>query len=316
MPSRTRREALEILYGWASEPSSATGSILWLHGPAGVGKSAILRTLTQRLHAAGRLGASFVFRRQHSPQKNADALFCIIAYQLAINIPHLRTSISRVVRKNPGIVGETMAIQLQELILQPCREVVLLSPLILVVDGLDEFAHNAQRDILFLLASAVQSRLPLRILVGSRREQYIAEILAEPSLSGLWRSFNVERSFEDVRSYLWVELTRIQDCSFDSAPWLSTQVLDAFVAASSGCFLYASTLIKFLGDADFSPTKRLAAVERFSLSHINYSADELYTQILTTVSTCSRHLYSQFSTSLLQQPLPIYHFFISNNSSI
>jgi hypothetical protein len=52
--------------------------------------------------------------------------------------------------------------------------------------------------------------------------------------------------------------------------------------------LYASTLIKFLGDTDFSPTKRLTAVERFSLGHINSSVDELYTQILATVSTASR----------------------------
>ncbi|KAJ6562496.1 hypothetical protein B0H19DRAFT_1288372 [Mycena capillaripes] len=284
----TRRDTLEILYRWVAE-TSGTGGILCLQGPEGVGKSAILRTLAQRLHAAGQLGATFVFRRQHSPGKNASIFFCIIAYQLAINIPHLRASISRTVRKNPGIFGAAMNVQFQELIIQPCREAMLSYPLILIIDGLDEFTYDVQREILCLLGSAVQNQpSPLRILFASRQERQSAEILAEPCFSGIWRSFNVERSLKDVRSYLRFELTRIQDVSFELArrvPWLSIQVLDTFVEASSGCFLYASTLIRFLDDARFS--QRLAAVESLPPGHLNSSLDKLYTQILATIPTSS-----------------------------
>ncbi|KAF8178202.1 hypothetical protein K438DRAFT_1281481 [Mycena galopus ATCC 62051] len=280
----TRREVLDILYAWASDIASTTGSILWLQGPAGVGKSSILGTLAQRLHATGRLGARFVFRRQHSPRKNAHAFFCTLAYQLAINIPHLRTPISRAVVMNSGIVGESMDVQFQELILRPCRDEMLSHPLILIVDGLDEFAHDAQREILTLLSNAAQTRpSPFRILVASRLNQHTAKIFAEPYFNDLCQSFNVQPSLEDVRLYLWIELARITDNFAAPVSWLSPQVLEALVEASSGCFLYASTLIRFLVDVDFSPTKRLAAIESYPLDRLNSSLDQLYTQILAAV---------------------------------
>ncbi|KAJ7248175.1 hypothetical protein B0H12DRAFT_729147 [Mycena haematopus] len=302
----TRREILDILYAWVSEPTS---SLLWLHGPAGVGKSAILGTLTHRLGATGRLGASFVFRRQHSPQKNADAFWCTLAYQLAINIPHLRTAISRAVMMNSGIVGDTMDVQLEELILRPCRDVILSHPLVLVIDGLDEFACEVQREILTLLKDAIQTQpFPLRVLAASRLDHRISQMLAEPSFNGFCRSFKVERSPEDVRLYLWIELARVHATS--PVPWFSTRVLDTLVEASSGCFLYASTLVRFLGDENFSPTKRLAVIETFPFSHLKSPLDKLYTQILTAVPLALRASLLAFLHILTTKDftgLPLHH---------
>ncbi|KAJ7662157.1 hypothetical protein DFH06DRAFT_366430 [Mycena polygramma] len=283
----TRRDALAVLYRWATD-SASTGRILCVHGPVGVGKSAIFGTLAERLHAAGRLGASFVFHRSHSPQKNARAFFCIIAYQLAINIPPLRASISRAVRKNPGIVRDAMDVQLQELILQPCRDIMLPNPLVLIIDGLDEFADDVQREILCLLGNAVEIQpSSLRILIATRFGNNVSQVFTQ-SCGGLWRSFSVERSRNDVRSYLLAELGRIQENSPDFSgvvPWFSAQVLDALVEASSGCFLYAFTLVRFLGDTHFSPTKRLAAVASLPYNHLNSALDNLYTHILASVPT-------------------------------
>ncbi|KAJ7026587.1 hypothetical protein C8F04DRAFT_1238582 [Mycena alexandri] len=286
----TRKETLKILYEWALDASSASAAILWLQGPAGVGKSTILRTLAQQI---GQLGASFVFNPQYSAERNANAFFCVLAYQLAINIPSLRASISSAVRKNPSIIEDTMEVQLQELILKPCRRVILLRSLILVIDGIDEFASDVQREILRLLGNTFQSQSsPLRIIIASRQmDHHLTGIVAQPFLDGLWRSFHVGPSFADVRSYLCTELARIRELGpNDTAPsqWFSPHVLDFLVNASSGCFLYASTLIKFLGDADFSTKKRLAAVMSFPLDHLNSSLDKLYVQILMTVPMASR----------------------------
>ncbi|KAJ7481796.1 hypothetical protein FB451DRAFT_1364900 [Mycena latifolia] len=266
----TRREALDILYEWAAELTP---------GAHGCRKSAILQTLTQRLHAAGRLGGSFVFCRKHETPGNAKAIFCAIAYQLAMNIPRLRAPISQVVRKNPAIFGESLSTQLEGLILAPCR------------------ALEAQQEILSLLGNAVQSRSSqLRILVSSRSGDSVARILGEPCFSGVCGSFYVQRSLEDVRTYLCAEFSRIQQNCFESSvaggecvPWLSSQGFNHLVETSSGCFLYASTLIKFLGDPEFHPLARLAAVvETIPLNLLNCSLDRLYTQILATVPTGSR----------------------------
>src|ERR1700761_1768908 len=39
--------------------------ILWVNGPAGAGKSAIMTTLAQRLESENRLGGAFFFKRGH-----------------------------------------------------------------------------------------------------------------------------------------------------------------------------------------------------------------------------------------------------------
>ncbi|KAJ7165104.1 hypothetical protein C8R46DRAFT_1098186 [Mycena filopes] len=295
----TRKESLKILYEWASETSTGSGGLFWLQGPAGVGKSAILRTLVQQI---GHLGAAFFFDRQSSPERNATTLFCALAYQLASNIPSLRAPISSAVRKNTSIVRDTMDIQLQELILEPCRRVILLHPLVLVIDGIDEFKSDEQRDILRLLGNAVQN-LPsrLRIIIATRQLEL---------LPGSWCSLHVEASFKDVRSYLWVELARIQEFNFTTTQWFSPHVLDFLVDASAGSFLYASTLIKFLGDADFAIAKRLSAVQNFPLVHLNSSVDKLYVQILMTVPMASRQSLLAILHVLTTEAfadLPLYH---------
>ncbi|KAJ7076455.1 hypothetical protein B0H15DRAFT_594971 [Mycena belliarum] len=311
----TRRETLDTLSGWASELAIGAGSIIWLHGPMGAGKSAVLQTLTHRLHSDGRLGASFVFRRE--PSGNAHILFSAIAYQLATNVPRLRGAISRAARRNPGIVGESLATQLHELILEPCRAVADFKPLTIVIDGLDQCRLEDQQEILALLGNAARSS-QLRFLLGSKSENYAAEFLADPQFSAICRSFCVERSFEDVRTYLYAEFARIQqdclessrgDCSPSS--WISTHSFNILVGSSSGCFLYASTLVKFLGDPEFLPQTRLSAViDRIPLNLLNSPLDILYTQILATVPTRLRTSLLATLHILTTKPfahLPLHH---------
>jgi hypothetical protein len=69
-------------------------------------------------------------------------------------------------------------------------------------------------------------------------------------------------------------------------PWPSSKILDLLVEKSSGYFVYASTVIKFVDDKYFRPTERLAAVQ--NLTHTDSDApfealDQLYIQILSGV---------------------------------
>ncbi|KAJ6464625.1 hypothetical protein C8R47DRAFT_69032 [Mycena vitilis] len=77
----TRVDMLAGLLEWATKPEQAV-SVLWLHGPAGAGKSAVMQTLCQQLQDAGRLGGSFFFRRGHRTRGNGTAFFATLAYQL------------------------------------------------------------------------------------------------------------------------------------------------------------------------------------------------------------------------------------------
>jgi hypothetical protein len=69
-------------------------------------------------------------------------------------------------------------------------------------------------------------------------------------------------------------------------PWPTPEIIDNLVDNSSGYFIYASTIIKFVDDKNFRPTERLAIIigrtEPLSES-LFASLDQLYTQILSHV---------------------------------
>ncbi|KAJ6447575.1 hypothetical protein C8R45DRAFT_884491, partial [Mycena sanguinolenta] len=262
----TRTRMLMDLCKWALDPRPKT-TILWLHGPAGAGKSAIMRTLATQLQKDGRLGGCFFFKRGHATRGNAKTLFATIAYQLAFNVELLRTPISRVVEQNPSILVRSIGTQMQELISKPCRAHKHWHPLVIVIDGLDECdGHAFQGEVLRAIRNPSSNHpIFLRFLVASRPEPNIREVFDSSFYSGHCRLVNVEQSFRDVRKYLSDEFARIhrehRTMTNIPLPWPSPEVVWELVRKSSGHFIYASTIIKFIDDKNYRPTQRLAVVQ-------------------------------------------------------
>ncbi|KAF7330634.1 NACHT domain-containing protein [Mycena sanguinolenta] len=76
-------------------------------------------------------------------------------------------------------------------------------------------------------------------------------------------------------------------------PWPATQVVDSLVQKSSGYFIYASTIIKFIDDRDFRPTERLKVIMGIKEADDESpfaALDLLYTQILSQIPACHRLL--------------------------
>ncbi|KAJ7246162.1 hypothetical protein B0H12DRAFT_768641 [Mycena haematopus] len=263
----TRTKMLEDLRKWALDTHSKT-AILWLYGPAGAGKSAIVQTLARQLRDDGKLGGCFFFQRDHATRGNAKTLFSTIAYQLAISVPWLKTPISQIVENDPSIVVRSIESQMQKLISEPCRPHQNRNPVPILIDGLDECeGHIIQEEILRAIRnSSSKYPIPLRFIVASRSEPHIREVFDSPLYIGNYRSFNVEQSFDDVRKYLRDEFSRIHREHHHTmgsipSPWPSDNVLKELVWKSSGYFIYASTIIKFVDDKNYRPTERLAVVQ-------------------------------------------------------
>ncbi|KAJ7724414.1 hypothetical protein B0H16DRAFT_1472459 [Mycena metata] len=235
----TRRKFLEDLLKWAHSgviDELEKRPILRLHGPAGAGKSAVAQT-----KAAS--GGSFFFKRGHSSRGNARWLLPTIAYQLAFLVPELKQHISL-----RGVDPESMS------------KKPTASP---GIDGLDECeGENVQQAILRVIGSLLsQESLPILFLVASRPEAYICETLAEACLAESHRALNICQSFEDVRKYLEVEFDRIhqehQTMTAVPFPWPEPKIVERIVWASSGYFIYAATVVKFIDDKRFQPPERL-----------------------------------------------------------
>ncbi|KAJ7794495.1 hypothetical protein B0H14DRAFT_2181389, partial [Mycena olivaceomarginata] len=126
------------------------------------------------------------------------------------------------------------------------------------------------------------------ILIASRPEPHIHDIFVGPFLNSCHRPFNINKSFEDIRNYLENEFARIYTEHHETMatvplPWPAAQDIGRLVEKSSGYFIYASTVIKFIDDQYFRPAERLDIIMGIAGpdSESPYAAlDQLYTQIL------------------------------------
>ncbi|KAF8914432.1 hypothetical protein CPB84DRAFT_1626655, partial [Gymnopilus junonius] len=94
-----------------------------LFGLAGVGKSAILRTVAQVLSEQSLLLGSFSFFRSATGPNNPDNLVATLAYQLATSIPITRPYIKKVMDENPLIFSLSLWEQAQALLISPIHQV-------------------------------------------------------------------------------------------------------------------------------------------------------------------------------------------------
>ena len=279
---------------WIHTESSAS-SFFWLYGPAGAGKTAILQAIAEFLCSPSgsgeNFGGSFFFSRGMKGRDQGHFLFSTIAYQLALKVPGLRQHVNRIMESDPTLHTKSMDVQLQTLIVDAFQ--YLSPPLqrsyLVIIDGLDECHDKAtQQLILRLLSETITAhKLPLRFLIGSRPESHIRESFDQESLYTITRRVVLDETFNPGRD-IWVFLqdgfakicAKNPILSHAAQPWPEEGIIDLLVQRSSGQFVYAVTVLKFVG-ADFcSPTKQLALAMKPDPTAFS-DLDQLYTQILS-----------------------------------
>ncbi|KAK7050116.1 hypothetical protein R3P38DRAFT_1737220 [Favolaschia claudopus] len=291
----TRTEYLFRLTAWSCRNER---NILWMHGPAGTGKSAIAQSFCEQLQAEGRLGGSFFFKRDHISRRNGMKLFPTLAYQLAVTFPEFRAMVTRNLAKDPGLLTKSAAVQLHKLILEPYQDSALNQSCVLIIDGLDECeSEDFQVDILRCLRNVTTPLL--HILIASRPEPHIRTVVLDPSGSP-WDSLEIQGSFEDIQLFFRDEFKRIHQTHEAmrgiAHTWPPYEAVNTFVYHSSGHFIYAATVIRFIEDPDWNPRERLDIIlglaEPDPLSSSPFAAlDQLYMQILVAIPNQTRLLH-------------------------
>ena len=288
----TRKAVRKIILDWIQ---SEVSSFFWLYGPAGAGKTAILQAIAELLCSPSpsgqNFGGSFFFSRGKHGRDQGQFLFSTIAYQLALKVPGLRQHINRIMKSDPSLHTKSMGVQLQKLIVDAFR---CLSPLpqrsyLVIIDGLDEcHDRTTQQSILQLLCKSIRvHKLPLRFLVGSRPESHIRDSFDQESLYTITQRVVLNETFnprKDIRVFLKAGFAKISAknsvLSHVKQPWPAEGIIDLLVQRSSGQFIYAATVLKFVCVDFCSPTKRLALVLKPDPTAFS-DLDQLYTQILS-----------------------------------
>ncbi|KAF8802253.1 hypothetical protein BYT27DRAFT_6773974 [Phlegmacium glaucopus] len=291
----TRRNILKTLTDWIKNPDPECW-IFWLHGSAGVGKSAILQALAELLSSPkGPVVGSFFFGTGQGKRGSGDYLFSTLAYQLAINVNGLRAYVDEVMQRNPSLPTKSMEVQLRTLIIEPFQRLETRPSHIqtVIVDGLNEcLGDETQESIIQLIDDALnEHKLPLRFLITSRPEPHIRDVFDSPSLCRISNRLMLHDDLlarDDIEKYLqdgFADICRKSRFTVHfEMPWPGKDVIDILARHACGQFIYAATVLKFVAQKYAHPIKQLEVVlhPHPSRPKAFSELDFLYSQILST----------------------------------
>ena len=178
----TRVAELDRIMCWILHEENSEALIMWLFGPTGSGKSVIAQTLAERCYTLGNLLASFFFSRSDPSRNHPRSLFATIAYQVVMNFPDSRDTITRVPEQDPLVFTRSFEAQLTSLIIEPLQQLYLAGrrtgssdPYLIIIDGLDECANpQLQVSILNSISKALKTcTFPLKFFISSRPELHL-----------------------------------------------------------------------------------------------------------------------------------------------
>ncbi|XP_006457027.1 hypothetical protein AGABI2DRAFT_122901 [Agaricus bisporus var. bisporus H97] len=113
----TRVKLINRITAWF-EGQASLELLLWITGPAGVGKSAVVQTFAEYLVKSHLLGAS-VFISRPNKRDNPNGVFTTIAYQLATRIEAYRNYIVERLRLDPELLSGDIQAQFTTFIVEP-----------------------------------------------------------------------------------------------------------------------------------------------------------------------------------------------------
>jgi len=300
----TRVAALKKIMDWiiGCDPRTRDKWIMWLSGAAGAGKSAIGQTMAERCDAEERLLASFFFGRSDGTRNHAKFLIPTIACQIYANIPGARNDIASVINNDPLIFNKSLLIQLMSLVVEPVKRLGdTVSQHLIIIDGLDECVDRASQVIVLrMLFDVVQKhKCRIRFLVASRPEHDIVNAFSSENVEVILARLVLDdeyQSYEDIKLFLtdkFKDITKTHPFrNLIPKEWPGHGVVWEITKKSSGQFVYASVVVKYVESIRHRPNDRLAIVRnlrpRQGGSDMPFAElDALYTHILSSVENPS-----------------------------
>ena len=288
---------------WIKDNNRQT-RILWMYGPAGAGKSAIEQTIAELCYQMNLLAASFFFSRSVNSRNNKTFLITTIVDQLIESIPEIREHVGIALHNNPSLLTRSLEAQMDGLVVKPLEAAASTCgvdfmnhrPKVIILDGLDECGDpESQRYILKVLMNLIDKHsIPFSFILASRPEQHIREAFDVTLLNSLTTRLVLDDKYlpdNDIRRFLRSKFQDIKNRHPSRAQLPSSWPLDKdvekLIQKSSGQFIYASTIIKFMDSHRHWPPDRLDII--FGISPRGKTTpfaeiDFLYSLILTSAS--------------------------------
>ena len=298
----TRSRQINMLMDWV-EANKKERPLFVVLGPAGSGKSSLLRTVARMCEEKKYLAANFFFSGTDSTRNTLRCLINTIAYQIAEAIPELRPYVARSVHAEPSILSRSFESQTQRLLLNPLSQLrseysdFSYHHRVIVIDAMDECLEvNEQRRFIFALSTVLKDKsFPFLCLLSTRFDRHIERNLTTILNPWIYGRMTLGGNEDDERGDIWTYLqanigfirkshpfgTRIPD------EWPLKSDLKAIVQKSGGQFIYASTVIRYVESPNHNPYEQLRYI--LGISTIKSGAgpfaelDALYRALMSSV---------------------------------
>lgn len=282
----TRTEVLSGLEAWAE---GRDNRVYWLNGLAGTGKSTIAQSFAERIWADGRLGASFFCSRDFERRSSIQRIFSTLAFQLAYHDLNFRDHIVKLLSRRPHIGHESLADQVEHLLIKPLKLISLST--VIIIDALDECKDlEPASAILSLLARHIDKVPLVKFFITGRPERRVELGFRLPSLkphTEVLKLHELQAASvgQDVTIFLREKLSKVfQRSSADVTAQLpSENDLETLSGKCSRLFICAATIVRFVDSQHHDPAERLELLVRMPDKTIyegQGGIDLLYTSIL------------------------------------
>lgn len=291
LPSDTASSTETAVFDTLAVPGDKTLSgdtisrnVLWISGDPGVGKSTISTTLVKKTF---NYDCAYVFVKSNSVTSDPRRIWRSIAFGLAKAHRGLKVEIMEVLNANPHIVDADIAKQFSLLIKGPLLKLNCDPRLpIVLVDALDECARGdfSQKERWTELLDTIRSwcQLPptCKLIVTSRDWVDIEKELHDASHRIRLQAGDrvSDESSQDIHVFFEKKFKKM---TWRLAP--DEDEIGKLTAHAAGLFIWAMTVVTFVGDPAVRPSdNRLAEVMR-NMGHFSENEtkmDSLYRQIL------------------------------------
>ena len=275
----TRLRILQVMEDWIHNETDTTiqSSLFWLHGGAGAGKSALAKSLSEKFQEKGQLAASFFFLRSDTTRNKGDQLIPTIVLHLMNSFEGISPLIEERIDRHRTLFTKTYQIQIRELIIVPLllalNKALVSGPRLIVIDGLDQCEDpNTQCELLQAISRALRDiPYPFRFLVTSRPEAHITHLFShDPDLRAITADrYNLSDDPDahlDIRHFIekeFVDIRRMHRLGPHLPDgWPDPKFITSLVERSSGHFIYASTVIRYIKCPKHHPDERLEVILR------------------------------------------------------
>ncbi|KAG8725394.1 hypothetical protein FRC09_000035 [Ceratobasidium sp. 395] len=244
----TREAVLQELRDWVHYGRSQ--NIRWLNGTSGVGKTAVAYSLCDYLESTGKPFACVFCSRQHIACRDVNQILPTISYQLAHQSLPFRSAILSELEQGLDVSHLPFDDQFKKLIATPLGRIghTFISDPVIVIDGIEDCQDKDMVYRLLRVLVEQVSKLPIKLLLSISPSRITHKYMRGTPGERHWFELRIHEldctvARADIRTYLGAKLEDLA---------LSTTKLEQLSQRSGASFVYATALVRYLGEANSS----------------------------------------------------------------